>query len=110
MEAIKKQIRGPEDGKVGNSQERKALEDEFVKLRDEVKRLECELISIFRLMEMASSPRTMEDIFKDYSARRAGVVRALTQVVTERKPINDKATVDSGSKSRGSIKVAVAVF
>ena len=29
-------------------------------------------------MEMASSPRTVEEIFKDYSARRAGVVRALT--------------------------------
>ncbi|KAI9124924.1 hypothetical protein K1719_004251 [Acacia pycnantha] len=27
----------------------------------------------------ASSPRTVEEIFKDYSARRAGVVRALTQ-------------------------------
>lgn len=32
-------------------------------------------------MEMASissSPRTVEEIFKDYSGRRAGVVRALT--------------------------------
>ena len=30
-------------------------------------------------MEMASSPRTVEEIFKDYSARRGGIVRALTQ-------------------------------
>lgn len=30
-------------------------------------------------MEMASSPRTVEEIFKDYSARRIAVVRALTQ-------------------------------
>jgi len=29
-------------------------------------------------MEMAASPRTVEEIFKDYSGRRAGVVRALT--------------------------------
>lgn len=32
-------------------------------------------------MEMASissSPRTVEEIFKDYSGRRAGIVRALT--------------------------------
>ncbi|KDP24443.1 hypothetical protein JCGZ_25007 [Jatropha curcas] len=34
-------------------------------------------------MEMASSPRTVEEIFKDYSARRAGVVRALTNDVDE---------------------------
>ena len=27
---------------------------------------------------MAASPRTVEEIFKDYSGRRAGVVRALT--------------------------------
>ncbi|KAG6769593.1 hypothetical protein POTOM_025243 [Populus tomentosa] len=29
-------------------------------------------------MEMTSSPRTVEEIFKDFSARRAAVVRALT--------------------------------
>jgi hypothetical protein len=29
-------------------------------------------------MEMASSPRTVEEIFKDYDARRTAVVRALT--------------------------------
>lgn len=29
-------------------------------------------------MEIASSPRTVEEIFKDYSARRTAVVRALT--------------------------------
>ncbi|RZC84446.1 hypothetical protein C5167_047234 [Papaver somniferum] len=37
-------------------------------------------------MEMApisSSPRTVEDIFKDYSDRRAGIVRALTYDVDE---------------------------
>ncbi|KAJ0695152.1 putative chromatin regulator PHD family [Helianthus annuus] len=37
-------------------------------------------------MEMAaisSSPRTVEEIFKDYSARRAGIVRALTYDVDE---------------------------
>ncbi|KAI8540105.1 hypothetical protein RHMOL_Rhmol09G0236300 [Rhododendron molle] len=37
-------------------------------------------------MEMpsiSSSPRTVEEIFKDYSARRAGVVRALTYDVDE---------------------------
>ncbi|KAF8397284.1 hypothetical protein HHK36_016197 [Tetracentron sinense] len=37
-------------------------------------------------MEMASissSPRTVEEIFKDYSGRRAGVVRALTYDVDE---------------------------
>ncbi|XP_057979677.1 PHD finger protein ALFIN-LIKE 1-like [Malania oleifera] len=37
-------------------------------------------------MEMhsiSSSPRTVEDIFKDYSARRTGVVRALTYDVEE---------------------------
>ncbi|CAL0328286.1 unnamed protein product [Lupinus luteus] len=34
-------------------------------------------------MEMASSPRTVEEIFKDYSARRIGVVRALTHDVDE---------------------------
>ncbi|KAK7293754.1 hypothetical protein RJT34_16627 [Clitoria ternatea] len=28
---------------------------------------------------MASSPRTVEEIFKDFSARRTAVVRALTQ-------------------------------
>lgn len=30
-------------------------------------------------MEMASSPRTVEEIFKDFSSRRDGIVRALTQ-------------------------------
>ncbi|XP_009346325.1 PHD finger protein ALFIN-LIKE 1 [Pyrus x bretschneideri] len=34
-------------------------------------------------MEMASSPRTVEEIFKDYSARRNAVVRALTDNVDE---------------------------
>ncbi|MED6148555.1 phytoene dehydrogenase AL-1 [Stylosanthes scabra] len=34
-------------------------------------------------MEMAASPRTVEEIFKDYSARRTAVVRALTQDVDE---------------------------
>ena len=29
-------------------------------------------------MEMASNPRTVEEIFKDYSARRTGLVGALT--------------------------------
>lgn len=28
---------------------------------------------------MASSPRTVEEIFKDFSSRRDGIVRALTQ-------------------------------
>lgn len=35
----------------------------------------------FGFMDMAaitSSPRTVEEIFKDYSARRSGIVRALT--------------------------------
>ncbi|KAK7317334.1 hypothetical protein RJT34_01469 [Clitoria ternatea] len=32
---------------------------------------------------MASSPRTVEEIFKDFSARRTAVVRALTQDVDE---------------------------
>ncbi|KAG5010007.1 hypothetical protein JHK87_018522 [Glycine soja] len=30
------------------------------------------------VMDMASSPRTVEEIFKDYSARRTSVIRALT--------------------------------
>jgi hypothetical protein len=30
-------------------------------------------------MEMGSSPRTVEEIFKDFSSRRDGIVRALTQ-------------------------------
>ncbi|KAI5392017.1 PHD finger protein ALFIN-LIKE 2 [Lathyrus oleraceus] len=34
-------------------------------------------------MEMASSPRSVEEIFKDFSARRDGIVRALTQDVDE---------------------------
>ncbi|CAK7343920.1 unnamed protein product [Dovyalis caffra] len=34
-------------------------------------------------MEMASSPRTVEEIFKDFSARRAAVVRALTYDVDD---------------------------
>lgn len=45
MEAAKKQIRGPEDGKFGSSEEMKALEEESAKLRAEVKRLESELES-----------------------------------------------------------------
>jgi hypothetical protein len=32
------------------------------------------------------------------------------EVVTERKPIKDKPTVDSGSKSRGSTKVSVILL
>ena len=32
------------------------------------------------------------------------------EVVTDRKPIKDKPTVDSGSKSRGSTKVSVIVI
>ncbi|KAF7843990.1 Phospholipid-transporting ATPase 2 [Senna tora] len=35
IEAVKKQIRGPEDGKVKSSEEMKALEDESAKLREE---------------------------------------------------------------------------
>ena len=31
------------------------------------------------------------------------------EVVTERKPVKDKPTADSGSKSRGSTKVSVGV-
>ncbi|ESW12323.1 hypothetical protein PHAVU_008G103200 [Phaseolus vulgaris] len=34
-------------------------------------------------MDMASSPRTVEEIFKDYSARRTAVIRALTHDVDE---------------------------
>ena len=30
------------------------------------------------MASISSSPRTVEEIFKDYSGRRAGVVRALT--------------------------------
>ncbi|XWS55531.1 hypothetical protein CRYUN_Cryun09bG0008100 [Craigia yunnanensis] len=104
-------------------------------------------------MEMASTARTVEEIFKDYSARRTAIVRALTsdvddfyglcdpvhsdswlisvafylgarlnrnerkrlfsmindlptvfEVVTERKPVKDKPSMDSGSKSRGNTK------
>ncbi|KAL8199809.1 hypothetical protein R6Q57_013377 [Mikania cordata] len=32
---------------------------------------------------ISSSPRTVEEIFKDYSARRSGIVRALTYDVDE---------------------------
>lgn len=32
------------------------------------------------------------------------------EVVTERKPVKDKPTADSGSKSRGSTKVSVFIF
>ncbi|GAU27445.1 hypothetical protein TSUD_161310 [Trifolium subterraneum] len=83
---------------------------------------------------MASSPRTVEEIFKDYDARRTAVVRALThdvdefyglcdpgkvkrlfslindlptvfELVSDRKPVKDnKPAADSGSKSRGSTK------
>nr|GMC79115.1 myb family transcription factor PHL7-like [Ipomoea batatas] len=95
------------------------------------------------MASISSSPRTVEEIFKDFSARRAGIVRALTQdvdefyglcdpafyfgaqinrnerkrlfslindlptvfeVVTERKPVKDKPSADSGSRSRGSTK------
>lgn len=45
MEAVKKQIRGPEDGKLGSSEEMKALEEESAKLKAEVKQLESELMS-----------------------------------------------------------------
>nr|GMC90105.1 PHD finger protein ALFIN-LIKE 1-like isoform X1 [Ipomoea batatas] len=92
------------------------------------------------MASISSSPRTVEEIFKDFSARRAGIVRALTQdvdefyglcdpaqinrnerkrlfslindlptvfeVVTERKPVKDKPSADSGSRSRGSTKVS----
>ncbi|KAG4922129.1 hypothetical protein JHK82_051093 [Glycine max] len=34
-------------------------------------------------MDMASSPRTVEEIFKDYGARRTAVIRALTHDVDE---------------------------
>ncbi|XP_058074992.1 PHD finger protein ALFIN-LIKE 2-like [Magnolia sinica] len=34
-------------------------------------------------MEMASNPRTVEEIYKDYSSRRAGIIRALTYDVDE---------------------------
>ncbi|XP_074587905.1 PHD finger protein ALFIN-LIKE 1-like isoform X2 [Curcuma longa] len=34
-------------------------------------------------MDLGSAPRTVEDIFKDYSGRRAGIVRALTHDVDE---------------------------
>ena len=30
-------------------------------------------------MEMTSTPRTVEEIFKDYTARRTAIVRALSQ-------------------------------
>ncbi|RVW32481.1 PHD finger protein ALFIN-like 2 [Vitis vinifera] len=48
-------------------------------------------------MEMASissSPRTVEEIFKDYSGRRAGVVRALTYDVDEFYKLCDPGEVD----------------
>ncbi|KAI4295928.1 hypothetical protein L6164_035922 [Bauhinia variegata] len=45
MEAVKKQARGIEDSKIGNSEEIKALEEETSKLRAEVKRLESEFES-----------------------------------------------------------------
>ncbi|KAI9124313.1 hypothetical protein K1719_005613 [Acacia pycnantha] len=45
MEAIKKQIQGPEDGKIASQEETKALEEESAKLRAELKRLESELVS-----------------------------------------------------------------
>ncbi|KAG8374414.1 hypothetical protein BUALT_Bualt11G0129300 [Buddleja alternifolia] len=35
------------------------------------------------MASVSSSPRTVEEIFKDYSARRAGIVRALTYDVDE---------------------------
>ncbi|XP_017442518.1 PHD finger protein ALFIN-LIKE 1 isoform X1 [Vigna angularis] len=34
-------------------------------------------------MQMASTPRTVEEIFKDYTARRTAIVRALSQDVDE---------------------------
>ncbi|KAK4259028.1 hypothetical protein QN277_005405 [Acacia crassicarpa] len=45
MEAIKKQILGPEDGKIASPEEMKALEEESAKLTAELKRLESELVS-----------------------------------------------------------------
>ncbi|CAI9273756.1 unnamed protein product [Lactuca saligna] len=46
----------------------------------------CKTSLLLLFMEMAtisSSPRSVEEIFKDYSARRAGIVRALTYDVDE---------------------------
>lgn len=40
------------------------------------------------VMDMASSPRTVEEIFKDYSARRTGVIRALTHGTTLLSPMS----------------------
>ena len=34
------------------------------------------------VMDMASSPRNVEEIFKDYGARRTAVIRALTHGTT----------------------------
>ncbi|XP_028791752.1 uncharacterized protein LOC114747560 [Neltuma alba] len=45
MEAIKNQVRGPEDEKIASPEEMKALEEESAKLRAELERLESELAS-----------------------------------------------------------------
>jgi len=45
MEAVKKQTRGTEDGKVANSEEIKSVEEERARLRAELSRLESELQS-----------------------------------------------------------------
>lgn len=43
MEAVKKQTRGPEDGKAGGSEEIKALQGETATLQAKLKELESEL-------------------------------------------------------------------
>ena len=35
---------------------------------------------------------------------------SIFEVVTDRKPVKDKPTADSGNKSRGSAKVSVYLF
>ncbi|XP_054778620.1 uncharacterized protein LOC129286665 isoform X2 [Prosopis cineraria] len=55
MEAIKKQIRGPEDGIIGSPEEMKALEEEPGKLRAELKRLEFELVSKTKDVKVAEA-------------------------------------------------------
>ncbi|KAK7292549.1 hypothetical protein RJT34_15400 [Clitoria ternatea] len=50
---------------------------------------------------MASSPCTVEEIFKDFSARRTAVVRALTQVLKNYGAFLEK----DGAGIRGTIKL-----
>ncbi|XP_028755203.1 B-cell receptor-associated protein 31-like [Neltuma alba] len=45
VEAIKNQVRGPEDEKIASPEEMKDLEEESAKLRAELERLESELVS-----------------------------------------------------------------